>query len=275
MSRSNPTELAPNPATKFFDWNGAEGFFYYFDKNKGDKGEKVKVDLPFRFLVLDVLSTIKGFSDADQKGFYSNEVRSTKDEVLNVRMGKTTVELGLYADIKDRLAKLGADYTQSVYACIKDGNEFVIVNINMKGAALSAWIEFRNKAKGAINEKAIIVKSTLEGKKGAVKYQMPVFELIDVSPETNNIAIELDKELQEYLKQYLSNNKHREDERTAEQAVNAAHANTFGGTPAELTEQEKAFLVKPEIDNSQPAQEMGELPSGFFEDDGNPDDLPF
>ncbi len=71
MSRSNPTELAPNPATKFFDWNGAEGFFYYFDKNKGDKGEKVAISLPFTFLVLDCLSTIKGFSDADQKGFYS------------------------------------------------------------------------------------------------------------------------------------------------------------------------------------------------------------
>lgn len=274
MSRSNPTELSPNPATKFIDWNGAEGFFYYFDKSKGEKGEKVQIEMPFRFLVLDVLSTIKGFSDSDQKGFWSNEVRSTKDDVLNVRLGKsTTVELGLYADIKDRLAKIGADYTQSVYICMKEGNEYVIANINMKGAALSAWIEFRNKVKGAINEKAILVKSFTTGKKGAVTYKMPLFELIDVTTETNNIAIELDKQLQEYLNQYLSNNKKDSEEQQVAAQVAEAHARTFGNNPTTpMTPQEKAFLVKPEVEDTN-LQETPFAEIDNFGDDNQ--ELPF
>ena len=59
MSRSNPTDFN-NPSQKNFEWNGESGGFRYFDKSLGEKGERVQVDLPFRFLVLDCLSTILG-----------------------------------------------------------------------------------------------------------------------------------------------------------------------------------------------------------------------
>ena len=46
-----------------------------------------------------------------------------------------------------------------------------------------------------------------EGKKGKVVYQMPVFSVLDIKPATNELAIEIDKPLQEYLKAYLAKNK--------------------------------------------------------------------
>ena len=253
MSRSNPTELAVNPATRFFSWNGADGHFFYFDKNKGEKGENVILKLPFTFLTLDVLSTIKGYSDADQTGYWSNEIRDLSKEKFNVRAKKHTVELGLYSEIKGNLAKIGADYTQSVYIAYKnESGELVIANVNMKGAALSAWIEFRNKHRKAIEEeKAVTVKSFTTGKKGAVTYKMPTFELLDVTPETNAKAVELDKVLQAYLKDYFArNNKEVEETKAAEEVVKAqveaAHENIFGGEQDPFAEFEPAT----EVDNS-------------------------
>ena len=34
MSRSNPTENAVNPSSKFIEWSGSEGKFKYYDKEK-------------------------------------------------------------------------------------------------------------------------------------------------------------------------------------------------------------------------------------------------
>ena len=270
MSRSNPTELAPNPAVKFFEWNGDAGHFFYFDKTIGEKGAKVDVKLPFTFLFLDGLVTVKGFSDQHQKGFYSNEIRDLKTQKLNVRMGKDTVELGLYEEIKDRLAKIGASYTQSVYIAFKEGDKLVIGNVNFKGASLGPWIDFKNKVKGQINEKAVRIKSTLEGKKGKVVYQMPVFELCDVSEATNKEAVELDKQLQAYLTEYLSKSHSKSIEREEAQSVQPEIHQP------ELTEDEKLFMVKsesPDTDLSELANQGMDLVEGFTQDDS--DDLPF
>ena len=64
MSRSNNVELK-NPATRFFEWKGETGGFRYYDKEidneDGTKGARVQVSLPFYFLVLDTLATVKGY----------------------------------------------------------------------------------------------------------------------------------------------------------------------------------------------------------------------
>ena len=58
-----------------------------------------------------------------------------------------------------------------------------------------------------IDTHAVRIIGTKKGKKGAVKFVIPIFELYEASEETNNVAIELDKELQEYLSGYLSRRK--------------------------------------------------------------------
>lgn len=207
MSRSNNVEIK-NPANRFLEWKG-EGGFKYFDKSIGDKGKNVDMPLPFTFLVLDCLSTIKGFSDADQSGYWSNEVRDLKTETLTVRNKKGICAKGLYENVITDRRINGAKYCQSVYIGYLDGQELAIGNIQLTGAALGAWIDFRRKNK--VFEGAVKVAKMIECKKGATVYQTPVFEMIAVKPETDEKAKELDKELQKYLSLYFAKNKEHVD----------------------------------------------------------------
>lgn len=201
MSRSNQTENAVNPAQKFIEWSGSEGKFKYFDK---EKKENVFIELPFYFLPLDQLSTTKGYDEKAGLGFYSNEIRNTKTDMLTVRTKNGVVMTGLYENVKEKLSSRGLDYVQSVYVAIKEGKSYVLANLQLKGSALGPYIEFCKGKK--MSEIGVAVKKANPMKKGATKYFEPVYEILKVSEEANNAAIELDKELQEYLTPYLAKN---------------------------------------------------------------------
>lgn len=210
MSRSNNTDIV-NPAKFFYEWVGSKGCLKYFDKSIGEKGEQVLVQLPFTFLVLDRLSTIKGFSDADQSGFWSNEIRDIKKEPFTVRTKKGVVATGLYANLAPVLNQ-GACYSQSVYIAVKDEKgQFSICNFSIHGSAIGEWI---NLCKGKdIYKYAITIASATPAKKGATNYFTPAFKLNPViSPDTEQKAIELDKTLQEYLTAYFNRNKAEQQE---------------------------------------------------------------
>jgi hypothetical protein len=202
MSRSNPTETLVNPAKLFIEWSGSEGKFKYYDK---EKKENVFLDLPVKFIPLDRLSTVKGWSDAEKKGYWANEVRSTKDDVLTVR-SKDGVELvAKYEVVKEKMSAKGVDYVQSLYAAMKIGKELCIVNFQLKGSGLTPFIEFAKGKK--IEEIGVQVLDVKPCKKGATKYFEPVYSIMDVSEATNKLATELDVELQDYLNAYLAKNK--------------------------------------------------------------------
>lgn len=202
MSKSNPTDTLTNPAKLFIEWSGEEGKFNYFDK---DKKEKVFLDMPVRFIPLDVLSTVKGYDEGAKKGYWSNEVRNTKEDVMVLRSKDGIEYTGIYENLKEKFSSKGVNYVQSVYAAFKIGKELSIVNFQLKGSALSPFIEFCKGKK--ISEIGVEVKSSTPKKKGAVKYFEPIYEVMGVSEATNKQAIDLDIELQEYLSAYLSKNK--------------------------------------------------------------------
>jgi len=204
MSRSNPNESLQNVATKFFDWNSDDSCFKYFDKTLGTpdkdgkvKGENVNVKLPFTFLVLDVLTTIKGYNEPEGKSYWSNEIRDTRTDILVVKSKSGVEATGTYAQVKAKLANSGAKYVQSVYIAYKEGKELVIANIQMKGASGSAFMDFAKDNK--IYECAITVRKSIPKKKGRNNYTEPVFEATKITEATNEQAKELDKKLQEYL----------------------------------------------------------------------------
>lgn len=209
MSRSNNTDLI-NPAQKYYEWVGSKGCLKYFDKSKGENGEQVLVNLPFTFLVLDRLSSIKGFSDADQSGFWSNEIRDIKRDTLNVRTKKGLVASGTYSSLVPILNQ-GACYNQSVYIAIKEKEDFIIANLAIHGSAIGEWIKI---CKGKdIYKYAITIASATPMKKGATNYFTPVFKLNPkITEQAENRCIQLDKELQEYLKAYFNKNKAEEQE---------------------------------------------------------------
>jgi len=154
--------------------------------------------------------------DADKSGYWANEVRDITKETLIVRTKIGVCAKGPYAEVIEKKECRGAKYCQSVYIGYQHEGKLVIANIQMVGACVSAWIEFRKKNK--IMDGAIEVKDFTHGEKGSNKFVIPNFRKIPVKPETEEAAKALDVELQEYLKAYF---KIQRDRIAQEQTVEA------------------------------------------------------
>ena len=226
MSRSNDEDLK-NPATHFLQWKGeksikkADGkiievdkhFFSYYNK---EKKESIEVPLPVTFIVLDILHTINGFNEEEGARYYSNEIKTKMfaTHPFRVKLGKHDAAEGIYSEIMPALKGQGAKYCQSVYALMKEGDDWVINNFQLQGAAFGAWMEFCRNTN--VMKCAVKVSEWIEGVKGNNTFNIPVFKAIPVSNETNNIAIEKDAELQKYLTKYFENNSEKAAHEKAE-----------------------------------------------------------
>lgn len=248
MSRSQPT--AKNPAVRFIQWGGMEGKISYWDK---DAEESIDMPFsakkPFTFLVLDELSTITGFSEADHAGFWSNEVRNITTDVLTVKTKSGTKAKGVYADIKDKIKAQGAKFAMSVYIAFKDDEgELVIGNMKMAGASLTAWIEF--KKKWDVQQIAVQLMGKQEAKKGSTVYFTPVFNAMEVSEATNAAAVALDKELQHYLNIYFALPAADEPIVAEDYEEDDADVATASDEPAEKPAKKKAAVVEDDDDDN-------------------------
>lgn len=215
MPINNPQ--AKSPVTRRFKWSGGAdvvktkdadgkeieevvgGKVSYYDKEDEQDHE---VPFPFRFLVLDEVHTIGGFSDADKSSFWANEVRDLK-EPLTVKTSAGVKARGLYADLGDVKAS-GAKYAKSAYIAYYDeAGELAIGNIKIMGAALRAWIEFNKKFD---TSKVAVELTGADGphKKGKTLYFIPVFNGLNIKEATLDAAKELNRQLQEYLNAYFA-----------------------------------------------------------------------
>ena len=204
MSYSNPR--ITNPATKFIEFKGDTGEFFYYDK---DKEQKIQLKMPLYFIVLDELSTITGFNNRLGCGIYSNEIRNIKDEVLNVRSFKGGLSIiGKYQDIKDKITSNGGKFCKSVYAMLITGkNQYELVNFKFHGASFggvesgrSGWMQ-----KKVNTEKyGVCVKECEQGQTGSIHYMAPIFEGLNINSSYDTAARNMDKELQKFLSYYFS-----------------------------------------------------------------------
>ena len=189
-----------NPATKFVEWKSNNKCFNYYDK---DKKENVSLELPFKFLVLDELHTIKGWNDASESSIYSNEVKFiSRDEMVVKPFKGNEIAKGLYKDIKERVKSAGGHYVKSVYCMLEDGS---IANLQLKGAACQSYGDFTAKTRSRLTDEWVVVKKAVEGKKGAVKYTTPGFAFEkSLSEAEADLADEAYNVLEAYLKTYLA-----------------------------------------------------------------------
>ncbi len=204
MSRSNPTETSQHPCTRWLEWDGANGTLRYYDK---EKKENVDVGSKFTFILLDQLSTIRGWHDPSESGIHSNEVKDTRRDPFMVKAFKSNGILaeGIYGAIKDRVAAVGGHFNVNLYVAFKNQEgKMQIGSIMFKGSALREWSEFRNKHRSDLYKKAVDIAGFTEGKKGMVVYRTPKFALREIAPDTNEVATTLDIELQKYLASYLN-----------------------------------------------------------------------
>lgn len=219
MSRSNPHEHgAPNPATRYFEWNGGQGCVRYYDK---ESKKNIDVAPEFRFMLLDQLGSVRGWHEPTQSGIYSNEVRDTRQDVLLVKAfkGGTLIE-GVYKDIKDRVNTLGGQFVANCYIAVKTNGtgELKIASLRFKGAALGAWMEFCKTHRADLYKKAVAITGSVDGRKGGVNFKTPTFKVVEISPESDAKALALDKELQDYLAGYLKRTKRDQAEAAARAA---------------------------------------------------------
>lgn len=213
MSRSNPTDGARNPATRWFEWAGGSegGFVRWYDK---DSKQNLPVEGSFGFLLLDELSTVGGWHEPSESSIYANEVRDTRQDAFVVRSFKGgELASGIYKSIRDRIVAVGGHFVASLYVAYKEGDELRIGNLALKGAAAGAWMDFKRNAgtKKAATGKSVnaylvdAVKITgyEEAKKGATVYRVPKFALTATTESTNQQAVDLDSQLQLFLVDYL------------------------------------------------------------------------
>ena len=168
--RSEVASSYEKPAEMYLEWKSDDKSFSYYDKAQG---KNITVD-PGKFLFLMDRSTIKGWSEADQSGIYSNEVKNLSTDDLNVRTfsGKA-IASGKYADIKEAIQKAGGTFTKSIYAMMEDGT---IINFQLRGVSLRQWMDFTAKSRRRLPDEWITIASVEEGKKGRVTFSFPNFE---------------------------------------------------------------------------------------------------
>jgi hypothetical protein len=188
-----------NPSTKFIEWKSNDKAFSYYDK---EEQKNVTIPLPFKFLTLDELHTIKGWNDASSSNIFSNEVKYISKDIMTVKPFKgNEIAKGIYKDIKDKIVAAGGHYTKSIYIMLEDGT---LANLQLKGSAVQAWGEFTQKTRSRLADEWVSVKTTKDGKKGAVKFSVPEFTFDgSLTDEQNNQADEVFNVLESYLKTYL------------------------------------------------------------------------
>lgn len=192
-----------NPTKHFLEWKGGngQGFFQYWDK---ESEQNVQVPAPLKFVVLEEYATIKGWSDSEQSGIYSNEVLKTTTEELTVRTfsGKK-IASGLYKEIKTNVNNAGGKFTRSIYIVTSD---FELYNLQLKGAALKAWGDFTKENYKALKTNWVEYTGKTEGKKGAIKFFTPDFKLSDaISSDDYPKVSEVATTFSDYIKGYMGN----------------------------------------------------------------------
>jgi hypothetical protein len=224
MSRTNPNEGSPNPAKRWFQWDGANGRCKYYDK---EKQEEIEVELPFEFILLDRLAVVKGWHDASESAITSNEVRRIQDEPFTVRAFKMKEPIGrgLYSDIKDKVKSAGGKFNTNLYiAFTGDDGELQIGSLMLHGAAMSAWFDLENgkETRPLLYKSGIVINEFTEGKKGAIKFRVPKFELVVLPPALDDKAGELQTEIKDYLSRYLARKPDKDelDQRTTTDEAN-------------------------------------------------------
>lgn len=270
MSFSNP-ELT-NPAQHFFEWKGGEGKLQFYDK---EKKENVTMPLPFEFIPIDQLATITGYSKAAKRSYYSNEVRSSVKDVLNVKLNGQTVFTGLYKNDQG-IAQVpkGAGFTAAIYIVHKNSKgEYILGNFRANGSALGAWIEF-NKNKIVGNGKCVMTKGAVQTSPVGDFYP-PEFKYEHLTDEDYKAATDADKELQIYLSQYLARNAVEDAQppqeavapEITEEQVRANQAATTANKQLEDEEDQEA------LDRAKRADDV--VIDDFGDEPINLDDIPF
>lgn len=185
-----------NPVKKYISWDSDNKCFKHYDK---ELKKNISIPLPAKFTYLKQMATIRGFSEKDNSGMYSNEVTmyDLKTKELNVRTfnGKSIVS-GKYSDIKDSVKSAGGKFAVNLYAVLNGE----LVCLTLFGSSFSSWYDFTASKNFNATTQYIEVNSAVEKKKGKTDYSEPVFTSGDaISDKDGKIGDDLYDALHKYF----------------------------------------------------------------------------
>lgn len=186
MSRidSQSSNKIKSPVRYYIEFGGAEGIWAYWDGEKNVRADSLE------FVVMDIRSSVGGWSDSNNCRIHSNIVESTKTPFV-VRAGKTVLVEGPYADIKNEVLAAGGKFVTNIFAMAKIDEVWVPVDIQLSGACLRDWSAFvKEKNLSGVYSSVITASKGEQQKKGAVKYFTPTFSVAPVSVEVAEVADE-------------------------------------------------------------------------------------
>jgi len=198
MSRTDTqtSNKIKSPVKYYIEFGGAEGIWAYWDGEKNVRFDTLE------FVVMDIRSSIGGWSDSNNCRIHSNIVKSTKSP-FSVKAGKVVLVEGPYADIKNEVIAAGGKFVTNIFAMAKIDEVWTPVDIQLSGACLRDWSAFV-EASGSIFKVYEMVVSATRGeaqKKGAVKYFTPTFTAGELDAE---VAATADQFCKEKLIPYLN-----------------------------------------------------------------------
>lgn len=213
MGFSSFHNSSPNPAQRYYRWSGGEKKITLESGEtvKKLKGELVYWDgeamqsqpLPFTFCVLEQTSSVTGFaprSAGDGVRYYSNEITSFDEPIRVTRRdnnGSEVIAEGIYQSVKKSLPE-GCKFQTNLYIYNPEAER--IERINLKGSALSAFINFGQKNKG-IYEHVVTLDAGEEKTNGTVDYIEPKFTLGEKYTDSDmKVLSEQDQIVVDYLK---------------------------------------------------------------------------
>jgi hypothetical protein len=195
MSRKNEFAKAKNPSVKFIGWKSEKKTLTYYDK---EKKKEIAIVLPFEFVILKEMHTVRGYQDSSNSQIFANQVEFTSSQELNVQSREGgNIAKGLYQDIKDRVKESGGKYVKVLHIMEKDGT---ISTIHLKGSAVKVYGDFTSNNRTQIVDKFISVTGANDEKKGKVSYTTPIFELgNEISEKDDKIAENCYDTVQAYI----------------------------------------------------------------------------
>lgn len=209
MSFSNPTPITP--VKRVFKWAGSTGNITWYDR---DTKERKNISRPFKFIVLDELNAISGYSKELEGGIWSNEVRNLRSDVLVAKVGKMQIANGVYDSIKDIAKSKGGKYTRAVYVLFEDeSKQWTVGKIMMAGSALGAWFDFKRDY--SPDEVGVSLVGAQEDKNGQTTYFVPVYDPFEIDQKLRDLAVQSDKRLQQYLEKYANSRPESNDDPAA------------------------------------------------------------
>lgn len=193
-SGNGNSKKGKSPVKRWYSFSGETGKFSYYNGT-----ETVEQDT-LEGVLLDLRSCVGGWNDDANTKVWSNVIKSTTKETLDIMVGNKKVLSGLFSDIKPELEKIGAYYVQNIYFVGDVDGQADICCLQLNRSSLGAFSAFsEGKKLGEIYSRKLFAKKGEERKKGKIKYVVPEFSLVDVDKSELDVADEKDHVLQAYF----------------------------------------------------------------------------